>query len=270
MSVLPFKSLLGDARHFQILSLSTLAITLFLWSDFGPTPAVACVTILSCLITQFILSHLILGKGQFEFRSALITSLSLTLLLKATYLWLFPIAACLAISSKFLIRANDKHIFNPANFAIVALLLLIPDMIWVSPAQWGREIWLAFLAAGLAFLVLTRISKADIALFFLGSYWGLLLARALILGDPMAIFMNQMEQGVFLIFAFFMISDPRTTPNSRFGRLIFAFAVASIAYLMHFIFQIREGIFYALFIVSMTTPLIDTIFKGQKFQWRLS
>lgn len=259
-----------DPRHFQIFSLTTLFFALLFWSDFAPDPLVAITTLFSCLLAQYGFSLLFLKRGQIEYRSAIISTLSLTLLLKAASLWLFPIAALIAIGSKFLIRINDKHIFNPANIAIVTLLLLTPEMVWISPGQWGREIWLGFLIIGLGALVLSSFKKADTTFFFLASYWALLTARALIIGDPFSIVLNQMQQGAMLIFAIFMISDPKTTPDHQWGRFIFAFAVASLGYLMQFNYQIREGIFYALPLICLITPLLDLVFKDKRFFWRTS
>ena len=45
-------------------------------------------------------------------------------------------AAAIAISSKFLIRYRGKHVFNPANVAIV-LMMLASEHVWVSSGQWG-------------------------------------------------------------------------------------------------------------------------------------
>src|SRR5437763_793976 len=79
--------------------------------------------------------------------------------------------------------------------------------------------------------------RSYIAVFFLGTHAPLLVARALWLGDPLAIPIHQLESGSLLIFTFFMISDPRTSPDSRLGRLIFAASVACAAHYMAFFMQ---------------------------------
>ena len=160
-----------------------------------------------------------------DLRSPLITGLSLSLLLRADEAWLPAIAGFIAIASKFALRIDGRHIFNPAGFAIV-VLLLTSSGVWISPGQWGASIWLATLLVFFAILVLQAAQRSDIALFFLGSHATLLFARAYWLGDPLAIPLHQLQSGSLLIFAFFMISDPRTTPDSRAARFFFAFAVA--------------------------------------------
>jgi len=109
-------------------------------------------------------------------------------------------------ASKFVLRIDGKHIWNPAGFAIVVLLATSKG-VWISPGQWGHQ-HLACRAArvpgdpGAA-----RAQRSDIALFFLGSHAALLLARAHWLGDPLAIPLHQLQSGSLLIFTFFMISD---------------------------------------------------------------
>lgn len=257
----------NDARHFQIVTLSSLLMILAFMYDFAPAPEVIVLTIIATLLTQFIFFK-ILKIPSHDYRSPLITSLSLCLLFKGAALWLYPLAGVIAMASKFLIRHNNKHIFNPANAAIVVGLLLMPNMVWVSPGQWGNTVWLGFALICLAVIVLGRAGRADTALFFLGSWTFLLLVRAFWLGDPLEIPLHNLQSGALLIFAFFMISDPMTTPNKRKARFFFAFAVAAVAYVLQYHFQIREAIFYALFFVCMGTPILDYFFKGQFYQWR--
>ena len=210
----------SDARHFQIVALSSLLLVNFTWIDFGAKPLYSALAILSALATQAVCSRLA-GLPNIDLRSPLITGLSLSLLLRADAPWLPALAGVIAIASKFIFRLDGKHIWNPAGFAIV-VLLFTQHGVWISPGQWGTSIWLAALLVFFAILVLQAAQRSDIALFFLGSHAALLVARAVWLGDPLAIPLHQLQSGSLLIFAFFMISDPRTAPDSRLGRLLFA------------------------------------------------
>src|SRR4051812_25237819 len=138
--------------------------------------------------------------------------------------------------------------------------------VWISPGQWGTSLWLVALVAFLAILVLQRARRGDIALFFLASYAALLLARALWLGDPLAIPLHQLQSGSLLIFAFFMISDPKTSPDSRLGRFLFAAAVALAGYGLAFSMQMRPALI-ALIALSPLVCLIDRLVPAQRFSW---
>jgi Na+-transporting NADH:ubiquinone oxidoreductase subunit NqrB len=256
-----------DARHFQIMTLGTLLSLLLLWSDFAPPLEVVALTLSSTIITQFLFFKF-LKIPSIDYRSPFITGLSLCLLFKTNLIWLYPLVGALAMATKFLIRVEGKHVFNPANVAIVLALIFLPQNVWVSPGQWGSALWLGFGLICLATMVLNRSGRADTALFFLGSWALLIFGRALWLGDPLSIPLHNMQSGALLIFAFFMISDPMTTPNHRGGRLIFAFIVAAIAYILQYEFQVREAIFYALFITCFSTPILDYLLKDQRYYWR--
>jgi Na+-translocating ferredoxin:NAD+ oxidoreductase RnfD subunit len=79
-----------------------------------------------------------------------------------------------------------------------------------------------------------RAARADVTWTFLACYAALWLGRSLWLGDPLVIPLHRLENGALVLFAFFMISDPRTTPDSRAGRMLFAVLVAVGAYVVQF------------------------------------
>ena len=256
--------LLPDARYFQIAALGVLLSVNFFLIDFGARPLASAVAIGAALATQAICARL--AGVRFDWRSPLISGLSLSLLLRADALWLFAAAGVIAIASKFLLRIDGKHIFNPAGFAIVALLVA-SNGVWISPGQWGTELWFAALAGFFAILVLSASKRADIAIFFLASHATLLVARALWLGDPLAIPVHQLQSGSLLIFTFFMISDPRTAPDSIAGRFLFAFAVAALAHYMAFFMQMRPALYFALILLSPLTVMIDRLIPARRFGW---
>ena len=256
---------LPDARYFQIAALGSLLAINFWLIDFGARPLASAIAIGVALLTQIVCSRLF-GLPHLDLRSPLITGLSLSLLLRADALWLYAAAAVIAIASKFVLRVDGKHIWNPAGLAIV-VLLLTSSGVWISPGQWGTEVWFAALTGFLAILVLSAARRADIAIFFFASHAALLLARAWWLGDPLAIPLHQLQSGSLLIFTFFMISDPRSSPDSAIGRLLFAFAVALLAHYMAFFMQMRPALYFALIILSPATLVIDRLIPAQRFTW---
>jgi len=95
----------------------------------------------------------------------------------------------------------------------------------------------------------------------------ILLGRAFWLGDPWAISLKQLQRGALLLFTFFMISDPKTTPDSRPGRILFALLVAGAAAYIQFGLYRTNGLLWSLAICSPLTPLIDYLLPGTKYQW---
>ena len=265
MSRWPPRQFWSDARHYQIAALAPLLIFNLGWLDFGAKPSNSAIAIASALATQAACSRYF-GLPHIDLRSPLITGLSLSLLLRADDPSLHALAGMIGILSKFVLRIDGKHIWNPAGFAIV-VLLVTSSGVWISPGQWGSSVWFAALLGFFAILVLSAARRSDVAIFFLGSHAALLFARALWLGDPLAIPLHQLESGSLLIFAFFMISDPRTTPDSRLGRFTFALAVALGGHYLAFFMQMRPALYVALIALSPFILLIDKIIPAERFAW---
>ncbi len=240
-----------DPRLYQIAALTGL-LAFGIWRlDFEISAVQMAVTLLTVLGMQCLAMRLN-GVGGFEWKSALISGLSLCLLLRTSSPWLATVGAGVAIGSKFVLRWRGKHVFNPTNFALVFLLLCANGCAWVSPGQWGSVAFFAFLFVCLGGLVVSRAGRADVALSFLAFYLGLLFARSVYLGEPLAIPLHRMQSGTLLLFAFFMISDPRTTPDSRTGRIIFALLVATGAWYVQFRLFRTNGLLWSLALSALT------------------
>jgi Na+-transporting NADH:ubiquinone oxidoreductase subunit NqrB len=195
----------------------------------------------------------------------LISALSLCLLLRTDTLPVVALASFLAIAGKFVIRWKDKHVFIPTNLALA--VVLTSGLGWMSPGQWGQVAWFGFLIACLGGLVVTRAARADVTVAFLIFYVGLLIVRALWLGDPLTIPLHQIESGALLIFAFFMISDPKTTPDSRTGRIVYALLVTTAALYVQFGLFRPNGPLWGLIACAPFVPLIDYLLPGSRYDW---
>jgi enediyne biosynthesis protein E5 len=200
----------------------------------------------------------ILRLPEFGWLSPVITSFGLTLLLRTDAPWIPPLAAFCAIASKFVLRWRGRHLFNPANFGLCAAMLLSGHA-WCSPAQWGesRAVLLWFAALGLA--VAHRAFRSDVSLAFLAAFIALRFQRVLLLGQRLPVLEHQLASGSLLLFAFFMISDPKTTPRSRAGRLALACAVAGLAHALQFVWFVRNPLVWALFVCAPLSPSIDLL-----------
>jgi Na+-translocating ferredoxin:NAD+ oxidoreductase RnfD subunit len=223
------------------------------------------VTLGAALVTQLVCTRLA-RLETFDPKSALISGLSLCLLLRTDHLALAALAAIAAIASKFVLRADGRHVFNPTNFGIT-VLLAVGAPVWVSPGQWGSVAFFAFLMACLGGLVVNRAARGDVTLAFLGCYAAILFGRALWLGQRAAIPLHQLQGGALLLFAFFMISDPKTTPRSRAGRVLFAALVASCAASVQFLMYRTNGLLWSLVALSPLVPLINRLLPGPRYEW---
>ncbi len=256
----------ADPRLYQIAVLSSLLLYGVVRLDLEVRADNMLAILAAALLAQYAgtrLAHL----PAFDPRSALISALSLGLLLRTGAPAWAAATAGAAVASKFLLRSKGKHVWNPTNFGLV-VMMLASGRVWVSPGQWGSAAFLAFLLLCLGGLVVHRAARADITWAFLCFYFAMLFGRALWLGQPAAIPLHQLANGGFLIFTFFMISDPKTTPDSRAGRVLFALLVALGAGWVHFVAFRPNGLILALAFLSPLVPVIDRLLPGRRYVWR--
>ena len=201
-----------DPRLYQIGALTALLIYGIWVLHFDVSPGGAAAILITAILTQAACSRV--WNVRFDPRSAAISGLSLCLLLRSNSIVLPLVAAVIAVASKFIIRWRGKHIFNPTNFAIVALMLVTPG-VWVSPGQWGNVAFFGFLITCIGGLVVNRAARSDVTYAFIVAWCAVLIGRSLWLGEPLTIPFHRLENGALLLFTFFMISDPKTTPDSR-------------------------------------------------------
>jgi Na+-translocating ferredoxin:NAD+ oxidoreductase RnfD subunit len=202
--------------------------------------------------------------------SVLISAMSLCLLLKTNHWYISLLAAFLTVASKYVFKFNKKHIFNPSAFGIVATLLLTKDA-WLSAGQWGSNAVIFFGVVTLGTIVVTRVQKLDISLTFLLTFIGLLYWRQVyVLGWPMDHFIHSISTGSLLLFTFFMISDPRTSPNHPAARIIWAILIAAVSFYLAAFKWKYNTIIWVLVAAAPLVPILDRIFRAKEFHWTSS
>jgi Na+-transporting NADH:ubiquinone oxidoreductase subunit NqrB len=264
-----------DPRLYQIVFLTTFLLMGVMVKDWTIRPEVVGSAIASCLIVQRIAiavqersspSVLLKTLWHPSLRSALITGLSLSLLLRTDQWWMMSFAATAAILSKFLIQVNGKHIFNPANFGIIAAIGLTHQA-WVSPGQWGELGWWALLFLGAGGIVLQRVGRWDTSVIFLSTYAGLWLIRNGWLGWSWDVLHHRLMNGSLILFALFMVTDPRSIPDSRWSRILWASGVAVMTFFLQVKYFLPSALFWGLFCLAPLTVLLDRMVRSPRFTW---
>jgi Na+-transporting NADH:ubiquinone oxidoreductase subunit NqrB len=257
-----------DARLYQISCLTTFLLLGWLARDWTLQWPLLGTVLLVCLGAQGLgLWWRKLPQTIDQFYSPVITALGLALLLRADQPWMMVLAGLAAIGSKFLLRWQGKHLFNPANVGIVAALLFTHGA-WISPGQWGAGWWLVGLFLGAGTLVLKQVGHWETTAMFLGSYAALEAARNAYLGWTWDVWGHRLMSGSLLLFALFMISDPKTTPNHPIARLLWALLVAVITFVLRNVWFINTAMIWALFAASLLVPLFDAVFAAERFVWK--
>jgi Na+-transporting NADH:ubiquinone oxidoreductase subunit NqrB len=267
-----------DARNAQILFLSLFLGLGVNTRDWTIKPEFIIAVIGTCLLTQGLMIGLqqlnsqSVQVGDFNkaslssWKSALITALGLCLLLRANSETTMILAGVCAIASKFILHYRGKHFFNPANFGIITALTLTSDA-WVSPGQWGTESWYFLLFLGLGGMILKQVGRWETSATFLATYAGLEAIRYLYLGWSFDVYTHQLMSGSLLLFALFMLTDPRSIPNASKSRIIWAISIAVLTFILQHLFFLSTAIFWALFLLSPLTLVFDEIWSNPRFMW---
>src|SRR5215211_1208763 len=264
-----------DARYFQVLFLAYGLVYLEWNADWLHYV----ISIGGCLFFHYIFEssrqkQFLPLTGTTGFRcwgfSVLISAISLCLLLKTNSWTVSLLATFLTVVSKYLFCYRHKHVFNPSAFGIVATLLLSREA-WLSPGQWGSNAVIFFFVATLGTIVVTRVQKLDISLAFLVTFVGLLYWRQVyVLQWPVDHFIHSLSTGSLLLFTFFMISDPKTSPDHPIARVVWAILIAVLSfYLAAFKWKYNTPV-WVLVALAPLVPLLDKIFKAPDFQWTSS
>jgi hypothetical protein len=200
--------------------------------------------------------------------------------------WLFALVAAFSLLSKYVIRWHGSHVFNPSNFGlIVAFLALGSDVIepldfWWGPfGAWMALSYLIIVAGGL--VITSRLALLPMALTF-WTVFALLLGLLSASGHCMtAAWALQPVCGAdfwravalspeVLIFLFFMITDPKTIPEGRLARIVFATLVAGVSTLLIAPqtqeFGAKVGLLAGLVLLTPARRLVDRVLRQSRRQ----
>ncbi|HAX77576.1 MAG TPA: enediyne biosynthesis protein UnbU [Cyanobacteria bacterium UBA11372] len=199
--------------------------------------------------------------------SAHITALAVAMLLYANER-LFPIAfaSAVAIGSKAIFKAPvgkaTRHFLNPSNFGITVTLLLFPWIGIAPPYQFtenlsgiGDCILPGIIVISGSFLNAIFTKKLPLIAGWLGGFILQALLRSLIFGTPIVAALVPMTGVAFVLFTFYMVTDPGTTPNQPINQFIFGASVAA-AYGLLMVNHIVFGFFFGLTIICILRGLI--------------
>ncbi|HWU44367.1 MAG TPA: RnfABCDGE type electron transport complex subunit D [Bdellovibrio sp.] len=258
-------SFMTDARNHQIMVLTNMLIYGLVWLKFQLNVLWIVLILLTALATQYVATK-VWKLPRFEWKSAMISGLSLSILMRCPSLPISLGLAIAAILSKFIFRWNDKHIFNPTNFALA--LGILTGVVTIDPTQWQNGPFLAFFVLCMGIFVCNKACRTDVSLSFLLTYAVCLFAYSAWVGEDWGVPFHKLQTASLLIFTFFMISDPRSTPNSKVGRLVFGGVIAALGLYLQITYG-KTGLILSLVALSITTPLLDHIFPGEKFHWKV-
>ncbi len=211
---------------------------------------------------ELILGKLVVGKWP-NVASAYISGISVGILLRSPAFWPYVVCAALAITSKYVVRYRNRHLWNPSNFAICVVIFLAADTVATLSIQWGNNIWAMLVIWALGSTIIWRLRRFHICATYVLSFVLFAALRSRIVGDPFLSELSPITGPEYQLFIFFMITDPKTTVRSKVGQCGVAFAVASVEMVLRLNSSIYAPL-YALFLVGPPALLLSTWWNGRR------
>jgi Na+-translocating ferredoxin:NAD+ oxidoreductase RnfD subunit len=162
--------------------------------------------------------------------SALLTALFVASILSVDESWLvIAWTSALAVLSKRIVTNGREHIFNPAALA----LILAPIAFGSGESWWGALgdapwVWMIVLIAAGVFMV-DRLNKFPLVLTFLAAYFGFFSIASMVNAHAVAEMFREPFLQAALFLAFFMLTDPPTSPNRYLDQIWFGLLAALTA-----------------------------------------
>ncbi|MFH0709212.1 MAG: FG-GAP-like repeat-containing protein [Pseudomonadota bacterium] len=189
--------------------------------------------------------------------SAVSTALGISFMLRTSDLYIYFIVILVALLQKHWLIIRSKHFLNPSNVAVVIGLMFFPYQTYTTPEQWGDLWWLGLIMMSLGIYITIKVHRVLIPVIFILTY--ALVTYLFITHNIYEIF-HLLISGSFLLFMFFMLTDPRTSPDRYATQIFFAISIAILPLILELFFGAREiYMFLSLFLLTLTVPWLRNL-----------
>jgi hypothetical protein len=252
---LPRRTTWVDPRLLPPLLITTILITAHLSFGILECYSRTGVAILVAIATELVLGRTAYGTWPHP-ASAYITGISVGILVRSPFLWPYALTSFISILTKYSLRYKGRHLWNPSNFGVSAMLLLAPDTVTLLSIQWGNAIAPMLVIWLLGSVIVWRVGRLHISATYAGSFLLLGFVRAAVTGVPWVTAVAPITGPMYQLFTFFMVTDPKTTVRSRRGQVIVVIIVALVEMGLR-LANVIYAPFYALFLVGPIAMVIE-------------
>jgi len=211
---------------------------------------------------ELLLGRLVLGRWIHP-ASAYITGISVGILVRSPAVWPYVLCSALSILSKYVLRYKGRHLWNPSNFGIAALLFLSGESVGSLSIQWGNHVWAMLVIWALGAFIIWRLRRFHITATYVAAFIAFALLRSWTTGAAWQSEIAPITGPMYQLFIFFMITDPKTTVSSRRGQCIVVLVVALVESVLRS-FQVVYAPYYALFMVGPTALFAETWWRARR------
>ena len=188
--------------------------------------------------------------------SAYVSGISVGMLVRSPAIWPYALCSAISITSKYVLRIRGRHIWNPSNFGIVAMLVLAADSVASLSVQWGNNLLPVAVVWTFGTVILRALGRLHITATYVASFIAFAALRAAVTGHPFLSEVAPITGPMYQLFIVFMITDPKTTVRPRWAQCLVAFLVAAVEAALR-LMEFVHAPYYALFIVGPAANLVE-------------
>jgi enediyne biosynthesis protein E5 len=211
--------------------------------------------IVTAIGAEMCLGYITFGRWPHP-ASAYITGISVGILVRSPFLWPYFLASFISILSKYVLRYQGRHLWNPSNLGVSLLLLLAPQTVTLLSIQWGNAIWPMIVIWILGSVIVWRVGRLHVSAAYVVSFVVLAFVRSAITGNPWQATLSPITGPMYQLFIFFMVTDPKVAVASKRGQVVVVVLVALVEMLLR-LQQVIYAPFYALCLVGPAALVID-------------
>jgi Na+-transporting NADH:ubiquinone oxidoreductase subunit NqrB len=211
--------------------------------------------IVTAIGVEMAIGRAVYGKWP-HLASAYVSGISVGILVRSPAYWPYALCAAISIMSKYVLRVRGRHLWNPTNFGIVAMLLLAPDAVASLSVQWGNNLLPMVIVWVFGAVILRMVGRLHITLTYVASFLLFAIVRAAVTGHPFLAEVAPITGPMYQLFIFFMITDPKTTVGPKWAQCLVAFLVAAVEAIFR-LMQFVHAPFYALFVVGPIANVVE-------------
>jgi len=226
---------------------------------YSPTLATIVVTI----VAEMFLGRFFWGRWP-HLASAYISGISAGILIKSPELWPFVLCGLISITSKYVLRIGNRHLWNPTNFGVTAMLFLAPASVASLTVQAGNNGWSVLVIWFLGGMIMYRLGLWHVPLTFVAAYVPLSFFRSAVTGQYWQTEIAPITSPMFQLFIFFMITDPKTIVRGRKKQVLVVLLVAAMETFLQLAFKDLYSLFHSLFIVGPVANVLEICAEWRK------
>ena len=213
--------------------------------------------IATAIAVELVLGRLFSGKWP-HLASAYISGISVGMLVRSPEMWPYALCSAISITSKYVIRVDGRHLWNPSNLGVVAMLVLAADKVAGLSVQWGNNLLPMVVVWAFGTVIINALGRFHITLTYVVSFIAFSVLRAAVTGHPWLAEVAPITGPMYQLYIFFMITDPKTTVRPKWAQCLVAFLVAALEAVLR-LFQFVHAPYYALFVVGPAANLVEIL-----------